>query len=118
MWDSAERGDDPGRFEPHGISLSMGQAGRLGVDRGTKTVTTSASKAARLLGRQGGKARAAASTPEQRKDWSRKGSDVTNAGTTPEQRSARGKAAVLARWAKRRAANASRHDAGGTKETP
>ena len=63
------------------------------------TVTTAASKAARLLGRQGGKARAAASTPEQRTEWGRKGADKTNAGTTPEQWSARGKAAAAARWA-------------------
>lgn len=63
-------------------------------------MTTPTSKAARLLGREGGKARAAASTPEQRQDWSRKGADKTNAGTTPEQRSARGRAAAAARWAR------------------
>ena len=71
-------------------------------------MTTQASKAARLLGRKGGKARAASTTPEQRAEWARRGAATTNAAT-PEERSARAKAAAKARWdAKRKASEDSR----------
>ena len=81
----------------------MGQAGRFGVDRGTKTVTTSASKAARLLGRKGGKARTRATTPEQRESWSRLGGQAARDASTPEERTERCRAAAVARWANRAA---------------
>jgi hypothetical protein len=63
-------------------------------------MTTNASKAARLLGRKGGKARAKTTTPEQRREWSQRGGQAARDASTPEERSARGKAAAAARWAK------------------
>jgi general stress protein YciG len=62
-------------------------------------MTTKAQQAARLLGRKGGKARAASVPPEQRREWSRKGGQATANKTTPDERSARAKAAAQARWA-------------------
>lgn len=67
-------------------------------------MTTKSQEAARLLGRKGGKARAASTTPEQRKEWSKKGGKAMAAKYTPEERSERASAAARARWeAKRKA---------------
>jgi general stress protein YciG len=61
-------------------------------------MTTKAQVAARLLGRKGGKARAASASPEQRREWSRKGGETTAIMTTSEERSERARAAAKARW--------------------
>lgn len=67
-------------------------------------MTTKAQQAARLLGRKGGKARAASVSPEQRHEWSVKGGEATRDKSTREERVRRAIAAVTARWAKVRAA--------------
>jgi general stress protein YciG len=67
-------------------------------------MTTKSQQAARLLGRKGGKARAASVSKEQRLEWSRKGGEATASKTTLEDRTARARAAAKARWeAKRKA---------------
>jgi general stress protein YciG len=69
-------------------------------------MTTKVQSAARLLGRKGGKARAASIDEATRREWSRKGGEATASKTTPEERSARARAAVTARWEKVRAGKA------------
>jgi len=61
----------------------------------------SLSKAARALGSAGGKASAAALTPEQRAARARAAGKAASARLTPAERSARGRAAVMARWGRR-----------------
>lgn len=63
-------------------------------------MTTKAQLAARLLGRKGGKARAANVPAEKREEWSKKGGENAQALLTPEERSRRARVG----WEKRRKA--------------
>jgi general stress protein YciG len=68
-------------------------------------MTTKAQQAARLLGRKGGKARAASIDAETRREWSVKGGKAAAEKSTHEERSARAKAAAKARWGAKRKAS-------------